>query len=315
MTTCNFNNTITERDMDMLLAQAVITDPDFCRLLVDKTDLKGCSFKVISVEVSKSDNDLGESDITVVVDVDGIKYGLLIEDKVDAVAMKDQHARYIKRGEKGIEDGDYAEYRVFIFCPRKYREGNNEAKKYEHVLTYEECKAYFDSKDDVLSEFRSQQIAQGIKKAKTSSVTVDPDANAFFRQYSQYQKEYYPTLMLTTKENSNGWWSHYSTDMGNNVYIHHKIMDGTVDLTFNKAAKRYEDVRRIAEWAKYHGIPDAIPQKRGKASSIRIKVPPLDMRSDFEDVSKADLEKCFEAIRQLTELATIIEIASSLKNL
>lgn len=26
MTTCNFNNTITKRDMDMLLAQAVITD-------------------------------------------------------------------------------------------------------------------------------------------------------------------------------------------------------------------------------------------------------------------------------------------------
>ena len=25
---CSFNNTITERDMDMLLAQAVITDPE-----------------------------------------------------------------------------------------------------------------------------------------------------------------------------------------------------------------------------------------------------------------------------------------------
>ena len=221
MTYCNFNNTITERDMDMLLAQAVITDPEFCKILVDKTDLKNHSFKVSNVEVSKSDSDLGESDITVIVDMDGDKYGFLIEDKIDAIAMKDQHARYLKRGEKGIENGDYKDYRVFIFCPRKYREGNNEAKKYEHVLTYEECKAYFDSKDDVLSKFRSQLIAQGIDKAKSSSVTVDPDANAFFRQYSQYQKEYYPMLMLTTKEDSNGWWSHYSTDMGNNVYIHH----------------------------------------------------------------------------------------------
>ena len=316
MITCNFNNTITERDMDLLLAEVAATDHEFCNLLVDKTDLKGSQCAVLEVEVSKTDNDLGESDVTIVIAVDGDRYGLLIEDKIDAIAMKDQHLRYLKRGEKGIEKGDYKDYRVFIFCPQKYRDGNTEAKKYEHVLTYEECKAYFDAKKDALSEYRSQQFAQAIKKGKkTSSVTVDPDANAFFRRYTQYQKEYYPTLMLTTKENSNGWWSHYSTDMGNNVYIHHKILDGTVDLTFNKAAARYEDIRRIAEWAKYHGIPDAVPQKRGKAASIRINVPKIDMKSSFDDVRKDDLERCFEAIKQLSELATIIETASTLKDL
>ena len=28
--TCNFNNTITERDMDLLLVGAIASDPDFC---------------------------------------------------------------------------------------------------------------------------------------------------------------------------------------------------------------------------------------------------------------------------------------------
>ena len=40
----NFNNTITERDMDLLLAEAISTDEDFCRIIVDKTDLKGKNF-------------------------------------------------------------------------------------------------------------------------------------------------------------------------------------------------------------------------------------------------------------------------------
>ena len=95
MIKCNFNNTITERDMDMLLAQAIMTDPDFCRFVLDKTDRRGKDICVKSVDVSKEDSNLGESDITVVLDIDGTQFGLLIEDKIDAIAMPDQHGRYV----------------------------------------------------------------------------------------------------------------------------------------------------------------------------------------------------------------------------
>jgi len=88
--------------------------------------------------------------------------------------------------------------------------------------------------------------------------------------------------------------------------------DGTVDLTFSNAADRLEDLRRVAEWAKYHGIPDATVAKRAKAASIRIKVPPFDMRTSFENVEKKDLDKCFDAIQQLTDLANIIDLICSI---
>lgn len=145
-----FNNTISERDMDLLFVESITTDPGFCDLLLRKTDLAGKPFQVLGAELSKSDSDLGESDITVVVDVEGNKYGLLIEDKIDAIAMQEQHGRYVRRGEKGIKAGEYIGYRVFIICPKKYYENNAEAKLYEHIQTYEECKQYFDSKKDPL---------------------------------------------------------------------------------------------------------------------------------------------------------------------
>lgn len=315
MISCNFNNTITERDMDMLLAETAATDVDFCRILINKTDLKGKPFNLRKVEVSKSDSDLGESDVTLIFDIEGNNYGFLIEDKIDAIAMPDQHGRYIKRGIKGIERGDYKDYRVFIFCPEKYRNNNREAKLYEYLLTYEEVKDYYDAKSDELSVYRAQQVSQAIKKAKRpASVNIDKDANAFFRQYCKYQQENYPLLTLVTKETSNGWWPQYNTNF-KDVYIHHKIPDGTVDLTFPKAADKLEELRRVAEWAKYHGIPDAAAAKRAKAASIRIKVPLFDMRSNFEDVDKRDLDKCFDAIQQLTDLANIIQLAYSIADI
>ncbi len=77
MISLQFNNTITERDMDLLFAESVMTDPGVCSLLINKTDLEGKPFEVSGVELSKTDGDLGESDITVVIDVEGDKHGLL----------------------------------------------------------------------------------------------------------------------------------------------------------------------------------------------------------------------------------------------
>ena len=106
MISLQLNNTICERDMDLLFVESILTDPGFFHLLIDKTDLKGKPFQVLSAELSKTDNVLGESDITVVIEIEGVKYGFLIEDKIDAIAMPKQHDRYIKRGEKLKKEGN-----------------------------------------------------------------------------------------------------------------------------------------------------------------------------------------------------------------
>ena len=298
--------------MDLLFIETVTTDSGFCSLLIDKTDLAGRPFNIVSAELSKEDKDLGESDITVIVDIEGVKYGLLIEDKIDAIAMPNQHARYIKRGNKGVKAGEYKDFRVFIFCPKKYYENNDEAKLYEHLLTYEECKEYFDGKDDPLSQFRRQQFAQAINKAKKPpAINVDEKANTFLRQYIAYQRENYPSLELTTREDRNGWWTDFRTDLGY-VYINHKIQEGYVDLTFPRASEKVDRAKMIAEWMRQHKISGATVVKAKGSSMIRIHVPKLDIMKGFESVDIEELNQCFDAIKELTDFANMIEIANSI---
>ena len=308
----NFNNTITERDMDMLFIESVISDPEYCRLVINKTDLSNKPFKVVNAELSKVDSSLGESDITVIIESEGAKYGLLIEDKIDAIAMPKQHERYIKRGELGVKNGEYRDFRVFIFCPLKYYENNEEAKKYENLITYEECREYFEKREAPLSQFRAQQLSQAISKAKrTPSNNVDAVANAFHREYMQYQRTFYPSLDLSTKEDKNGWWNDYRTELGY-VYIVHKVQEGFVDLIFPRTADKAEQVKSIAEWLRHHGLPDAATVKAQRSVMIRVRVPKLIIEEGFAAVNKEDLNNCFEVIRELTEYANMIELANSI---
>ena len=81
-------STVRERDMDLLFLEAMSSDQNFARLIVDKTKIAGSDFEVISIELSRTDTDLGESDITVILSVDNSKFAILLEDKIDAAARK-----------------------------------------------------------------------------------------------------------------------------------------------------------------------------------------------------------------------------------
>lgn len=239
MINCSFN-AVHERDMDILFLESLASDAGFVNLVLGKSKFCGKEFQVLSAALSKTETDLGETDICVVLLIEDIRVGFLIEDKVDAIAMPDQYIRYRKRGEIAVARGDFDAYEVFIFCPQRYYKNNAEAKKYDHFVSYEEIKAYFDSKNDMISNVRSQQLAQAIERAKKPpEVNVDEAANLFFNKYKAYQKEYYPDLDLRTSEKSNGWWPHYSSRLGD-VYIYHKRPEGFVDLTFPNAADKMD---------------------------------------------------------------------------
>lgn len=314
MEICSFGN-ICERDMDMLFLEAIITDLEFAKHIIDKTELKGKEFKTISVELSKTDPELGESDITWIIETEDGRYGILIEDKIDAIAMEEQYERYKKRGDKGIENGDYIKSFIFIFCPEKYHENNDEAKKYDYFISYEKHQEFFSGKDDIASELRKQQLEQAITKAKRpSNVTLNELANTYFRKYSQYQKEHYPALDLRTKESSNGYWAHYRTRFGK-VYLFHKMQEGFVDLTFPNSTDKLSILENVALKLRSFGMDSISAEKTGKALALRISVPKLDMQNNFEETAESNLIKCFDAIQRLTDLANVFEDARKVANL
>lgn len=300
---CRFN-TIAERDMDMLFVQAFLTDPCFKDLFLSQIDKNGC--RVISAELSKVDAQLGESDITIILEHCGEKVALLIEDKIDAVAMPDQHDRYIKRGNKGIKKGEFDEYHVFIVCPDKYRLNNHEATLYEHHVSYEQCLRYFEKKQDDISRFRAEQFRQALYKAKRSAnVELNETANSFFRAYRKFQQLYYPTLDLRTKAESNGYWAQYGTKSINS-YILHKIPTGTIDLTFNDKAGKIKELEALSDWIRMNTDIEVGAVITGKSSALRINVPSFDMQKPFESYPESDINTCFGALMKLMRIDDMI---------
>jgi hypothetical protein len=223
--------------------------------------------------------------------------------------MPDQYERYLKRGEKGIEKGDWQEFTVYIFCPQKYYCLNSEAKKYMHFRSYEKFKKYFDEKGDILSQVRSQQLEQAINKAKKPpEANVDQNANAFFKQYLQFQKEHYPTLDMRTSKTSSGWWPHYGTRLGD-TYIYHKTQEGSVILIFPNATAHMDTLQEIAAWLREHGLPGVFAATASKSIALSIDVPKLKVKESFEQTSKSDLRTCLDAVQALTDFANTVAAA------
>ena len=109
----------------------------------------------------------------------------LIEDKIDAIAMPNQHGRYLARGKRGIANKEYDDFDVLMICPQKYYTNNDEAKLYDHHLFYEDCAEYFRSNGDspITNRIRSAQVQAALNKAKKpSSVNLNEAANSFLIQ-------------------------------------------------------------------------------------------------------------------------------------
>ena len=128
---------VSERDIDLLVINE-FTNGKLINLFLDKAGLT--DYKIIEIEHSLTDSDLGESDITVIVEKDNHKVGLLIEDKIDAIAMDLQPERYVARGDKGIDNHLYDDYKIFIIAPQSYLDTNPYAKKYQYQISYEEIR-------------------------------------------------------------------------------------------------------------------------------------------------------------------------------
>lgn len=313
-TKCIFNG-LSEHDMDMLFLQLFAIDVGFTSLFLNAASFNEVEYSIDSIELSKTDSKLGESDITVILTAGRKKVALLIEDKIDAIAMSEQAARYIKRGDKGVKKGEYDSFLSFIVCPQKYYDNSEEAHKYPHVVTYETIREYLKTKDSSLYRTYCQQIDQAIEKAKKPpKVEVDEHANRFFRKYKDYQEENYPELNLTTKRDANGYWAHYTTRFGS-VYLYHKIEAGFIDLTFNKASDHIDELTIVAEWLRKHGFESVSAVKTGMAGALRVIVPKLNNQIPFEENDNEEIETCFRTISKLIEAVNVFGVANGISDL
>lgn len=294
---------VSERDMDLLFLEEFACSDAFLRIFLDKIQLENAV--VLILEHSKTDVEYGESDITVILQSGDQKIALLIEDKIDAIAMQNQCERYFHRGNRGIENGEYDAFYIFMIAPQKYLTENAEAQKYPYRVSYEECIAYFENYKDKRSEFKLCQIRSAVQKQKSGYQVIESQrATRFWNQYLALQKAKYPDLYITNASGAKGArmkWVYFATPVAK-AYLIHKIEAGCVDLEFSGYADRIpaltQYITSVIGNLNENGVGVF---KTGKSAVLRMQVPALNFDVDFEkDIDKINC--CLQAVVKLKDI-------------
>ena len=289
-------NGVSERDMDLLFLEEFATNEDFLKLFTKKIEgIDFADYRIVSEELSFVDAALGESDLTIILEHEGHKVALLIEDKINAVAQPRQYERYVERGEKGVRESIYDAFFVFLIAPAEYLHDNANAQKYSLRVTYEECRELFSTADDVRSELKYRQITEAIELGhKPYSKIVDEASTAFWGKYVRYMQTHRPEIELKSKvseKSKNGDWPTYKTSLDmKTVYIHHKMkMKGVeysyIDLTFSGLAEYREQLKELLkDMLGEHYDPQFGVHRAGKSAVLRLVAPKcLDWQMSFEE--------------------------------
>lgn len=152
-------DTIRERDVDLAIIREFCINRVFSDLFAKQVGI-GSDYQIESVSHSVIDADSGESDIEVMLNVDGKEVALLIEDKIDAYEQPQQYERYIERGERKKNIGEVTEYHIFMTAPKSYFATCN---KYTNRITFE------DMLDVITDDFDKAVVSKAIIKKYSRS--------------------------------------------------------------------------------------------------------------------------------------------------
>lgn len=289
---------ISERDVDFIIMREFANSPEFADIFLNKVGRNGS--KVTHIEHSMFDVELGESDITVIINQNESLYGLLIENKIDAQAMPEQYARYCKRGENGIKNQTYSDFAVFITAPQAYLDTNPEAQKYPHQIPYETLLDYFTSKN---STFEQEILRCAIHKQKSKYVVQEvPSITLFWNElYSYAQSSSFDVEMYPPKgaKGIRSTWPQFRVPLKGTV-LFFKSEKGYVDLEFSG---KLNEASRLQTELSIYRKHNMHWRSTGKSLSLRIKVEPIDFTAPFNECID-DIDIMLHAVEELTAVAT-----------
>lgn len=288
-----------ERDIDLLMINKFCSEEKITNYFSSKIGLD--NYKVVKAQHSIMDEN-GESDITIILENGIGKIAFLIEDKIDAVAMPNQRGRYDIRGNKGIENGLYDKFYVFIIAPKDYLETNNEAQKYENQISYEELIELFN--DDI---YAKSLLEQAIEEKKKGYIVIENEnVTKFWDNYYKFIDENYKMLNINkvdTPRGANASWPIFNTPI-KQYKIRHKSDRGYMDLEFPKLADKYYDFFDIV---KNDLDEDMTVHITGKSVSIRLIVPIMDFKQEFTNYI-AEMKISMDSVVRLQKLLSTLEL-------
>ena len=295
---------VCERDIDLYIINKFLNDSKFKELFLKKINCK--NYQVCKCLHSFADEN-GESDITIILENDNRKIGLLIEDKINAIAIPKQYERYILRAEKQKNEGLFDDYYIFIIAPKSYIDSNTEAKKYDNKISYEEILDYISG--DFYGESLIKKAIEGKKKGY--EVVENKPVTLFWEKYYDMVENRFSDLELKTKRGAKGSktdWPVFHTPI-KKIQITHESNKGCLELRFRNVSQYYYEVYDIVK----NVLKENMKLKRtGKSLAIRIDVPEIDFKKDFEE-QEENVIKCLEVVRELQEFMKKIDYMEILR--
>ena len=116
---CGINKFL-ERDIDMLMAEELRVNPEFCQWVINQLNVRtSIRYPAIHSNVSVVE-DGSEADVVATFECSAGLYRLYIENKIDAQMMPDQLERYLRRAQNEMNRGEIQLFSVLFFTPTNY---------------------------------------------------------------------------------------------------------------------------------------------------------------------------------------------------
>ena len=278
---------VTERDVDLLILEELHISENFANWFASCVLGSSVQVKMIGVWHSVSDAMLGESDLVYLYQSsDRSSQAILIENKIDAQAQPAQGVRYQKRGEKGILDGHWVDFKTCLIAPQEYIEKNLET--YDSRISYENIMSYFNELSDSRCSYRASFIKEAIEKNRRGyqSVTSE-EMTQFAEKYLRLVALNYPELnpeQPKPRAALHTWIHFYPLPNDKNTKIIHQIYGNTVKILFSGQASRYDEI--LAKFEQYQDSNLTV-KKSGKSVTVEVSAPEIDpLTQEFDDVLK-----------------------------
>lgn len=278
----NFVESVNERDIDLLILEELQVCQEFRDWFSARVFERPIFKSHIGAWHSVMDAALGESDLVFIFQADdgtpeGTSTAILIENKIDAVAQPDQGKRYTARGEKGIAEGHWQEFRTCIIAPRRYLQSAAHTESYDCSILYEEIMAYFVAKrsSDARHDYRAKIVMEGVGQHRRGyQPKISDEMTDFVMAYWQLVQREYPSLgMAEPKPRPAGstWIYFHPSDFPKGVDVVHQLTAGFVKVFFTGKASEFEaiEARYKDMEADFNGFEI---QLAGKSVSLSVPV-------------------------------------------
>lgn len=272
---------IYERDMDLVLVEELESSSEFRIWLAARVFGRDCFVSHLEAVHSVVDESNRESDVVFRFSGrlegnsgDPVPLGILLENKIDAVAQPNQGRDYRNRGETGKDRGDWQDYRSCLVAPKSYLDVALDRVNFQESISYEEILAFFASRKERDERFRwkARLVGDAILKKKTGyAPKISEQASQFVLDYYQTATEFPRLQMPEPKPRPLGstWISFRPSMLSPGTSIEHQVTAGAVKLFIQNAAPRIEELK---EALRPYLSPKMDVEQAGKSVTVVIKV-------------------------------------------